>query len=67
METTPADAIHVVVVDDDAKLRDFAADYLRQHGFRVTTADGGAALREILSRQNVDIIVLDVMMPGEDG
>jgi two-component system OmpR family response regulator len=62
-----ATPVHVVVVDDDAKLRDFAADYLRQHGFRVSTADGGPALRDILSRQNVDIIVLDVMMPGEDG
>ncbi len=67
MNSLPTESIHVVVVDDDPKLRDFAADYLRQHGFRVSTADGAGALRQILSRQNIDIIVLDVMMPGEDG
>jgi two-component system, OmpR family, response regulator len=59
--------IHVVIVDDDAKLRSLASDYLKQHGFRVSTADGGAALRQILSRDGADIVVLDIMMPGEDG
>jgi two-component system, OmpR family, response regulator len=59
--------IHVVIVDDDAKLRSLASDYLQQHGFRVSTADGGAALRQILNRDGADIVVLDIMMPGEDG
>lgn len=58
---------HVVVVDDDAKLRALAADYLQQHGFRVSTAENGWALRQILQREGADIIVLDIMMPGEDG
>jgi two-component system, OmpR family, response regulator len=58
---------HVVIVDDDAKLRVFAADYLKQHGFRVSVADGGGAMRQILGRDGADIVVLDIMMPGEDG
>lgn len=58
---------HVVIVDDDAKLRSLASDYLQQHGFRVSTADSGAALRQILNRDGADIIILDIMMPGEDG
>ncbi|OYU14975.1 MAG: DNA-binding response regulator [Alphaproteobacteria bacterium PA4] len=59
--------IHVILVDDDARLRQLAADHLRQHGFRVSTADGGGAMRAILAREPVDIVVLDIMMPGEDG
>ncbi|MBL0925211.1 MAG: response regulator [Sphingomonadaceae bacterium] len=68
MTDLPPDKLHhVVVVDDDPKLRNFAADYLRQHGFRVSCAAGGVELRSIIERDAVDIIVLDVMMPGEDG
>jgi two-component system OmpR family response regulator len=59
--------IHVVLVDDDARLRQLAGDHLRQHGFRVSTADGGTAMRAILAREAADIVVLDIMMPGEDG
>ena len=58
---------HVIVVDDDVKLRTLAADYLQQHGFRVSMAENGTALRQILQREGADIIVLDIMMPGEDG
>jgi two-component system, OmpR family, response regulator len=67
MTTSNEPPIHVIIVDDDAKLRSFASDYLRQHGFRVSTADSGASLRQILSRDGADIVVLDIMMPGEDG
>jgi two-component system OmpR family response regulator len=66
-DQTPDRLHHVVVVDDDPKLRNFAADYLRQHGFRVSCAASGVELRGIIERDAVDIIVLDVMMPGEDG
>ena len=59
--------IHVAIVDDDARLREFAAEFLRQHGFTVSVADGGASLQQILGREQVDVVVLDVMMPGEDG
>ncbi len=67
MTETSETPIHVVVVDDDAKLRMFAAEYLQTHGFRVSTADGAAALRQILGREGADIVILDIMMPGEDG
>lgn len=68
-ELPPAGAapIHVVIVDDDAKLRALAADYLQQHGFRVSTAENGWTLRQILQREGADLVVLDIMMPGEDG
>jgi two-component system, OmpR family, response regulator len=67
MTVSSEQPIHVVIVDDDAKLRSFASDYLQQHGFRVSTADSGAVLRQILNRDGADIVVLDIMMPGEDG
>ena len=59
--------IHVAIVDDDARLREFAAEFLRQHGFAVSVADGGASLQQLLGREQVDVVVLDIMMPGEDG
>lgn len=61
------DARHVIVVDDHNDIRDLVRQYLEQQGYRVSVADGGVALRRILARQSVDLIVLDVMMPGEDG
>ncbi len=65
---TPApDKSHIVVVDDEADLREAVGDYLRAHSFAVSTADGGAALREIMARRPVDLVILDVRMPGEDG
>lgn len=61
------DLKHVVVVDDHNDIRDLVRKYLEQQGFKVSVAEGGAALRRILERQSVDLIILDVMMPGEDG
>lgn len=58
---------HVVVVDDHDDVRDSVREYLEHQGYRVSAADGGTTLRRILERQVVDLIVLDVMMPGEDG
>lgn len=60
-------AKHVVVVDDHKDIRDLVRKYLQQHGFEVSTAESGAALRRIMERQAVHLIVLDIMMPGEDG
>lgn len=59
--------IQVVVVDDEADIRDTVQDYLELHGFGVTTADGGEALRKIIAEQTVDVVLLDINMPGEDG
>ncbi|MCC5810990.1 MAG: response regulator [Ectothiorhodospiraceae bacterium] len=61
------DATHVVVVDDHKDIRDLVRKYLEQQGYKVSVAEGGPTLRRILERQTVDLIILDVMMPGEDG
>lgn len=58
---------YIVVTDDNRDIRELVADYLGERGFRVDTADGGAALRQILQVSSPDLIVLDIMMPGEDG
>lgn len=62
-ETTP----HILVVDDHRDIRDLLAKYLAQHGLRVTVAEGGVAMKRGLKASAVDLVVLDVMMPGEDG
>lgn len=62
-----SDEAHLLVVDDDARLRALVARYLTSKGFRVTTADGAAEARERLAQLVFDLIVLDVMMPGETG
>lgn len=58
---------HIVVVDDEPDIREMLEEYLETQGFRVTAADGGPALREAVAAGDVDLIVLDVTMPGEDG
>lgn len=61
------DATHVVVVDDHTDIRELVRQYLEQQGYKVSEAEGGSSLRRILERQTVDLIILDIMMPGEDG
>lgn len=60
-------ATHVVVVDDHNDIRDLVREYLEQQGYKVSVAESGVALRHILERNTVDLIILDVMMPDEDG
>ena len=60
-------ATHVLVVDDDARLRALLSRYLAEQGFRVTTAGDAAAAREQMRSMQPDLLVLDVMMPGETG
>ena len=57
----------IIVVDDDARIRDLLRRYLTQEGFEVFLAEDGKSLTRILLRETVDLIVLDLMMPGEDG
>lgn len=57
----------ILVVDDDARIRDLLRRYLTQEGFEVYLAEDGKALSRILLREPVDLIVLDLMLPGEDG
>jgi len=58
---------HLLVVDDDARLRDLLRRYLTDQGFRVTTAGDAAEARRRLDGIAFDLLMLDVMMPGEDG
>jgi two-component system phosphate regulon response regulator OmpR len=62
-----SEAAHIVVVDDDAQVRETVAEYLRRSGYAVSEAEGGAALREIMARRPIDLALLDINMPGEDG
>lgn len=57
----------VIVVDDDAELRSLLSRFLGEHGFAVRTVADGKALSQALARMPADAIVLDLMMPGEDG
>jgi two-component system phosphate regulon response regulator OmpR len=58
---------HLVVVDDEPDIREMLQEYLEMQGFQVTAADGGAALRAIVADRDVDLVLLDITMPGEDG
>jgi two-component system OmpR family response regulator len=58
---------HVLIVDDDVSIRTLLREYLEQNGFRASTAADGQALKEQLRKAPVDLIVLDLMLPGEDG
>jgi len=62
-----ADNAHLLVVDDDARLRALLQRYLAEQGFRVTAAADAAAARGALAAMAFDLVVLDVMMPGESG
>ncbi len=66
-EPLPDNAPHVLVVDDDHKIRDLLARFLFDEGFRVTTAENAANARAALRGLEFDVILLDVMMPGESG
>lgn len=57
----------LLVVDDDREIRTLLAENLAGHGYRVLTAEDGRAMRAVLETQAVDLIVLDLNMPGEDG
>lgn len=58
---------HILIVDDDAEIRSLVAEYLTQNGYRVSTARDGAEMRSALETDGPDLVVLDLMLPGEDG
>ena len=58
---------HLLVVDDDDRIRDLLKQYLNRAGFRVTGAPDAAAARRLTGLLDFDLLILDVMMPGEDG
>lgn len=61
------DSPHILVVDDDRRLRELLQKFLSESGFRVTIADSAAQAREKLASFQFDLMVLDIMMPGESG
>lgn len=61
------DEKHILVVDDDAGIRDLLAQFLKRHGFSVFVADGGEVMWQLLEQHDADLVILDVMMPGKDG
>ena len=63
----PDDAPHLLVVDDDRRIRDLLSRYLFAEGYRVTTANNAVEARAKLESLSFDLLVLDVMMPGETG
>jgi len=63
----PDDAAHVLVVDDDRRIRDLLSRYLQREGYRVTTAKNASDARAKLDGLAFDLLILDVMMPGETG
>lgn len=63
MEQAP----HILVVDDHRDIRDLIARYLVKHGLRASVAESAAAARKLIQAAQIDLIVLDIMMPGEDG
>ena len=58
---------HILLVDDERDIRDPLATYLSRNGLRVTKAENAAAARQLLTAYAIDLVLLDVMMPGEDG
>ncbi len=57
----------ILVVDDDPDLRKLIGEFLQGHGYRVEVAENSAAMRRAIERERPELVILDVMMPGEDG
>ncbi|NSY41406.1 response regulator [Leisingera sp. ANG59] len=63
MSRTP----HILIVDDDREIRDLVGKVLERDGFRISRAENEAAMRRVLADGAIDLIVLDIMLPGKDG
>ena len=61
------DAVHILIIDDDTRIRTLLTQYLSQNGYRVTAAHDAADARRKMEGMTFDLLVLDVMMPGENG
>ncbi|TFH86485.1 response regulator [Billgrantia azerbaijanica] len=64
MTTTPAT---LIVVDDDPEIRELLADYLGRHGYRALVAEDAETLDRLLARETPDLLIVDIMLPGDDG
>ncbi|WP_423063086.1 response regulator [Candidiatus Paracoxiella cheracis] len=58
---------HILIVDDDPQIGDLLSEYLEQHGYRVSVARNGHEMKRVMKRAQFALVVLDIMLPGEDG
>ena len=58
---------HLLVVDDDREIRRLLEEYLEQSGYRISSVADGKAMRKVLESHRIDLVILDLMLPGEDG
>ena len=58
---------HILIVDDDREIRELLASYLEKNGMRVATAGDGRQMRSLMQQHTFDLVILDLMLPGEDG
>src|ERR1700749_5107469 len=58
---------HILIVDDQREICDLVQEYLSGEGYRVSTAQDGAEMRRAMAQSPVDLVILDLMLPGEDG
>ena len=58
---------HILVVDDDRDIRTLLSEYLEKNGYKASAVAEGKAMKRLLEHTHVDLIVLDLMLPGEDG
>jgi len=63
----PGETEHLLVVDDDRAIRDLLGGFLTKHGYRVSTAKDGREMHKVLADGRIDLIVLDLLLPGDDG
>ncbi len=62
-----SDNAHILIVDDQQEICDVVQEYLTGENYRVSTAHDGAGMRKVLSQSQIDLVILDLMLPGEDG
>lgn len=67
MDNDPMTPIHILVVDDDPEIRELLKEYLERNGLRVTAVAEGRAMQRVLDNSRVDLVILDIMLPGRDG
>ena len=58
---------HILVVDDDPNIRQLLQDYLRSMGYGATAVENGVQMKQVINTSHVDLVVLDLMLEGEDG
>jgi len=66
-KATTIDKGHILIIDDDQDIRELLSKYLKQNQFETTTLADGEKMNDVLAKNSIDLVVLDVMLPGDDG